>query len=259
MTSYLIVRSLLLVYHCVRRVPVSIRSKLQSIADQLDNVNRTTFEQKTALILDSGIVSEEDMLIALHNQSLSSKLRAAICWILLYFDEDVTVPGLLAVLEGAENDFVVRKAACEVLSFFRDYRAISVYAKLINEDINPEIRQISAYALGQIAHESAVEPLIHRLNALNEIPVVRAQIFESLAYLGAKRAVPTLVEALDDNSVEVRFWATFALGHLGESSEISELERITSDNAMVESWGSVGREASDAIKHIQDRIDLSQE
>lgn len=232
---------------------MSLRTKLQSLANRLEEPMRSAFEQKSALVLNSGITSEENMLDALHNISLSSELRAAICWILLYFEEDVAVHALVTVLE-MEQDFPVRKAACEVLSFFRTIQATPVYSRLMREDENIEIRRICAYALGQIADKSAAELLIQHLEIPSETPEVRAQIFESLAYLGAKRVVPTLVEALQDDSPEVRFWAAFALGHLGGRSEISALERVTLDHAVVENWWSVGKEAQDAIKYIQARI-----
>jgi HEAT repeat protein len=115
------------------------------------------------------------------------------------------------------------------------------------------VRFAAAHCLAWSRNWRYAPTLLRRFNDPNETPRVRGQLAEALAYLGAKRAIPDLVRALGDDSGEVRFWATFALGSIADESVIPALEKLTRDRTMVKGWWTVGKEARDAIRWIRNR------
>ena len=100
----------------------------------------------------------------------------------------------------------------------------------------------------------AYEPLVEALSNTHEDEKVRGQAAEGLAYLGEGRAVPVLIAALRDPSAEVRFNAAFALGHVGDTVSVPELQRVVNtDTAILPTWGLVSKQAEDAIDWIRAR------
>jgi HEAT repeat protein len=96
--------------------------------------------------------------------------------------------------------------------------------------------------------------LISVLSNEHESPKVRAQAAEVLGSRGERRALLPLLTALDDASVEVRFWAVFALGPLGDPYALAALEGVAAtDQAILPRWGPISKEAREAIQHIQDQ------
>lgn len=75
---------------------------------------------------------------------------------------------------------------------------------------------------------------------------------EALGHISDKRATDSLIKSLEDVSVEVRFWAAFALGEIGDPKAIPELKRLAArDSAILPHWGSVSLEAQKAINRIR--------
>lgn len=86
----------------------------------------------------------------------------------------------------------------------------------------------------------------------SEEPRVRGSAAEAFSWHQERRAVPHLIAALGDSSVEVRFWAGFALGELRDPAALSALERLArTDSATLPGWGSVMDEAAAAIETIR--------
>jgi len=93
---------------------------------------------------------------------------------------------------------------------------------------------------------------VAKLADRNEDPRVRGLAAEALTEAGERRAVPSLIAVLGDPSVEVRFWAAFALGQLGDPAALRALERLAeTDDAELPGWRSVKDEAADAIERIR--------
>jgi HEAT repeat protein len=84
-----------------------------------------------------------------------------------------------------------------------------------------------------------------------ELPGIRGQAAESLGMLEYKKALPQLLKALEDSEIEVRFWAAFALGQIGDHTSIPHLQRLAAkDKSTLRGWWSVAKEAKDAIANI---------
>jgi HEAT repeat protein len=97
----------------------------------------------------------------------------------------------------------------------------------------------AAYALGLLADERTIGPLVKVLDDPNVDPKVRGHAVEALAHLADNRAANHVVTALKDPSDEVRYWAAFALGPLRHQKALPELRNLaTNDKAVLAHWGS---------------------
>jgi HEAT repeat protein len=132
---------------------------------------------------------------------------------------------------------------------------------MLEQAEDAEKRQIAAYTLGLLHDERAIKPLVNALENQDEDPKVRGDAAEALAYLTKwldkedvqASVVGALLDSLKDPAVEVRFWSAFALGELGVKQAVPALKQLAaSDESVLQGWWSVSKEASDAIRQIQD-------
>ena len=112
-------------------------------------------------------------------------------------------------------------------------------------------RVAAAYALGATQLPGAAGALIEAVSDTAQHPAARGQAAEALANMGARQALPVLLQALHHPAVEVRFWAVSGVGALGGPEVIPELERPSSDSEELPGWWSVGEEAADMIEQIR--------
>jgi HEAT repeat protein len=166
---------------------------------------------------------------------------------------------LLPLLELPDE--TVRWTAATALCNLGSSANRAVLARLLGAHPEPEVRKVAAYLLGFMAgviRHSEVDALVAKVLDQDEDIDVRCYAAEALGHMlgghsHARRAIPGLTGSLNDPLPEIRFWAAFALGSVGRSDQIEALERLTADEALVPGWWSVGREAADAIEHIEVR------
>jgi len=120
-------------------------------------------------------------------------------------------PAAYDALEGAlaSHDPAVQKAACDILGYVRDHRAIKPVAALLTDD-HESVRWYAAKTLGAIDGKFAVENLIAALDDAS--PRVREVAILALGRIRAFEAVPALKDvAANDVDEGVRAAATEAL------------------------------------------------
>jgi HEAT repeat protein len=116
---------------------------------------------------------------------------------------------------------------------------------------------MAAWALGfHSSGERAVGTLLAVLRDPAEDTDVRCHAAEALGHIAPTRDRPevlaALLHALGDRSPEVRFWAAFALGNLGDERAIPALQRLADrDSSSVPGWWSIRREALESIEQIR--------
>jgi HEAT repeat protein len=163
----------------------------------------------------------------------------------------VSIAALLDAV--ADADAVVRWEAAKALTALGDKRAVPPLIALMQGTGESGQRTAAAYVLGWLYDARAVVPLVHVLRNTQEAPELRGQAAEALAYIGNRRAVPALLVALEDPSPEVRLWSAFALGELRDQRAVSPLERLAAtDTAPVPGWWTVGEEAREALKRLEE-------
>jgi len=139
-------------------------------------------------------------------------------------DEEAVRP--LTTLLSEEGDPLVRSEAIRALGAI-GYSGAGINVIPFLVDPNPAIRSEAARALGRISEPSDTEAVSGLLEALDDdVPGVRELSAWALGELGAKKAVGPLMDVLHfDDSEDVRAEAALALGRIGDKEGIAELEQ----------------------------------
>ncbi len=227
-----------------------LKASLLAIVEQLAPEFRAQGEQDIDAVLQTGVSSHDDLLALARDRTANTDMRIKAIWLLGRLGAKRAVYALLAAV--GDTDANVRRATAQALGELRNKRAVRPLLAAMVDDDDGEVRVAAAQALGALGDKRASEPLMSVLGNPAEDPRVRGMAAEALADLGDRRAVPSLIVALSDPSPEVRFWAAFALGELGDPLALADLERLAAtDDAVVPRWGAVSQEAATAIRHIQ--------
>jgi HEAT repeat protein len=146
-----------------------------------------------------------------------------------------------------------RWEAARALSTVRDKRTLRRVEQLLEGGGDEEGRAAAAYVLGFNGASNASGLLARRLADREESPMVRAYAAEGLGHLLQGGPVlaeirSTIVLCLRDHEPEVRFWCGFAAGVLDLQEARPQLEQLTTDDASVEGWWTVGEEAKWALR-----------
>ena len=123
-------------------------------------------------------------------------------------------------------------------------------------------RQQAAYAIAFLIDRRAWLPQLNIARDRTQTSIVRGLALEGLAYLmdvpprlrrrGFRKTVSALMEFLEDEDPNVRFWAIFALGQGRVLEALPRLEALAaSDDAVPPGLWRVGDEASDAIAYLK--------
>src|SRR4051794_37860088 len=176
--------------------------------------------------------------------SLKQEVREAAARVLGIGDSGIASTVLMQHFFAVEE----RTELVEISKILQSTRAVAAVPHLIKalDDPNVHRREAAAYALGfPHAGTRAIETLSRVLTDSTQPTVVRGHAAESLH--GSRKAVPSLIAALSDTAVEVRFWAVWSLGGqtIRESNSpiVPALEKLLADDSVYEGWWSIRREA----------------
>jgi len=125
-------------------------------------------------------------------------------------------------------------------------------------------RQAAVYALAWLRgkdNAETLEALLHIFNDVTEHAAVRGEAIEGFGIqaLTKRRKVwprieKAILQGLEDESVEVRFWACYAAGTLRMKRALPRLQQLArDDSAFYPNWWCVSEEAADAIELILGR------
>src|SRR5688572_9685579 len=105
------------------------------------------------------------------------------------------------ILALSDDDYLVRRGACEALGLMEDPRAIASLLDCMS-DSYADVRSSAAWALGRLRTGRAARPLMVALR--DEFPQVRREAAWSLGEIKDKQSVEPLVMALRDLDNTVR-------------------------------------------------------
>lgn len=203
-------------------------------------------------LLEAGVSSYSGLLQLVQNRAADKEIRLTACWILARLPNKRAARILLAILKDGEEVQEIRQAAAISLGLLGSKRVTKSLMSLLSEEKDSEIRESIVYALGFIGDKRAVDAVINVLGDRDEAARVRGQAAEVLAYLRDRQAVEPLLVTLEEESVEIRFWAVFALGELGDRRALPRLERLAaSDECVLPGWWAINIEAASAIEAIK--------
>lgn len=223
--------------------------RLKSLSKKFNDVQAISAKREIDALLSFGVDSVERLMSIVRDNSLSADIRMAACWALGQLRAKRSANALLAAFD--DKDHRVSWEAAKSLGLIGSKRVIAPLIRALSQNRSSEKRAAAAYALGVLCDTRATQPLIQTLLNENERPKVRAHAAEAIGYLRDNSAVAPLITALKSRSPELRFWSVFALGEIGDRRALPYLSRLArTDKAVLRKWGSVGNEASEAIKHI---------
>jgi len=230
-------------------MPTEFDRSLEKIAAEIAVEGRASVEKDIEHLRRLGVRSAEDLVRVLDDGAAGENRQRA-CWLLGRLEDRHLSAHLVRAL--VDRDARLRIEAARSLGTLAAVDAVPDLLRALGEDDDPDVRSAVAAALGLIGDERAVDPLLGKLGDAGEQPAVRGAAAEALTGPRSPRAVGPLIAALADPETEVRFWAAFALGQLGDERAIPSLERVAqSDTAVLEGWGRVSDEASAAIADIR--------
>ncbi len=143
------------------------------------------------------------------------------------------VEPLIALLKD-ENKFVWQDAA-HALGTIGDARAVEPLTQMLDEVDDYDAPAVIV-ALEHIGG-AGLEPLLKALK--HDRLTVRQTTASALGRMGDKRAVPALIEAIDDPVLDARFDAIGALGQIGDERAVPRLIEALEDPAFAGSAGTI--------------------
>jgi hypothetical protein len=149
----------------------------------------------------------------------------------------------LGELYQKTQDTSVRQALLHSLGMMESTEANPYLFAVLQSDAPTDVRISAAYALQIGQRPEAITPLLTVAMNPNESPSLRGMAIESLSYQADKTLVPTLLPLLNDAAPEVRFWALYTIGEIGDKGFADQIAALSQDEAHVEPYGSIGQEA----------------
>ncbi|MCP4396895.1 MAG: NACHT domain-containing protein [bacterium] len=135
------------------------------------------------------------------------------------------VEQLLPLLQ--DSDGYVCRAAAEALGHSGDGRTIPHLLHALNSK-NPYVQQAAGKALGEVGKSMTVPYILQAIKE-GEQDVIRKDLEDALRYVSDASVVPFLLEALQDETPQVRRVAVNTLGHLGTAEAGSSLIALLKD------------------------------
>ncbi len=169
---------------------------------------------------DDGLAESAARRLAAHGQAAISALKGLInhplaetrWWAvraLAEIPDTEVVPLLMQALK--DEDAAVRQCAALGLQLHPDERAVSALIEALGDDDSLVVR-LAGNALAAIG-ATATPALLEKLPQSS--PRMRLEMMRALALIGDQRSIPTLVEALDSDSMLIEYWANEGLERMG--------------------------------------------
>jgi hypothetical protein len=219
----------------------------QFVANQNDNAS---VQHDIAALQEAGMNSYETLLQIADDLQADPNIRALACWLLGKTKRSESLPTLRRACQSPT--LTVRVAALQALrGYSPDEQLSSITIDVLLYDSSQEARRAAAYALAAVGTESALPILIAVLQDSAHSPAVRGMVAETLSNFAYPSVVESLITSLDDPEVEVRFWATYALGEIGDPQALPKLRQLALDDVgVLANWGTIKQEARQAIDSI---------
>lgn len=208
------------------------------------------------LLQGAGVASIGDLIAVLGDARFEATVRGAACRLLAYvgrYNLGQAVTALAARLDDPDPN--LRRWASRALVELDDARGLEALLAAVAHEADPWVLHQQLEHLSYLADldRAAVVGTYLRVMQHHTYPdVIRSQAMEQLGHLGAAEAIEPLVDYLSHPSVELRFFACFALGLMGDPALIPTLEHVAAhDHELLPGWWLVSEEAADAIKTIR--------
>ena len=200
------------------------RQTLEHNLEYIDHGNR---EVRSALVYALSSFEDEDAVDALI-EMMQTDAYYFVRWIaageLGTIGNPRAVPALIRRMLYDNNENV-RWYAAHSLNIMEDVRAVEPFIQVLRNDEGQYVRSNAAAGLGKLLDPRAIEPLSEAV--LNDPSgYVRSEATSALYAFKDPDTIPVFVEALNDTSWQVLYWAIIAAEHFKDSRAVPGLSRI---------------------------------
>lgn len=194
-----------------------------------------------------------DDIWSVYDSTKFSSLKEKLIRVLALIKPDDIIDELMEDLSDADDE--TRERAARALGDIAPEKAIGPLILSLRNDGVSTVRGMAAQALGDISSEKAIRPLIEALRT-DSVSSVRKKAAQALGKIGTRKAIDPLVEVVKtDKAGDVRSIAAYELGNIGTEKAIHQLiyvlrtERYGSARlAAIRALGSIGSEK--AIEYL---------
>lgn len=198
-----------------------------------------------------GVASIEKMAQAIERNDVDSGDREIACRLAAWLRLHSVAPSIARAIEDQRNSAGLVWAAANAVVEMKASEAVPVLLRVL--DNGDPIRQAAAaWALGWTGGSGSLPSLREVAADPNRQVDVRAHATEALGVRSDRESVPVLLDLLLCELPDLRFWAAYSLGQIGDPSALPALERVASnENATTKDNRSVRQEMTDAVAAIR--------
>jgi HEAT repeat protein len=232
---------------------MSLAERLVKAGAQLTDEDASGARRDLETVQRAGITSLAQLVDAVGDANRERSVRLVACSLLALLHESSAATALARALEEEGDDDGLVWEAAKALARLRAENAAPALLRVLKQG-NPTKQTAAAWVLGWLGVSDTIPSLL--ATALNpHLQVeVRGHATEALGVMQASEAVPDLITLLSDASPELRYWAAYSLGQIGDPVSIPELERVAAaDIGELPHDRSVKQEALDALEAIRAR------
>jgi HEAT repeat protein len=231
---------------------MSLADRLAKAAARLTDEEVRAARAQLETLQQAGILSFEQLIEAVSDASIELSLRLVGCRLLGSLRDPSAATALAKALAEAKDEGLVWGAA-NALAALRTENATASLLRVLEEG-GPVKQAAAAWVLGWQGVPAAIPSLRAAAMDPHLTVDVRAHATEALGVLRAREAVPELITTLSNESPELRYWAAYSLGQIGDPAAIPALERVAAlDVAVLPHDRSVMQEALEALEAIRER------
>lgn len=178
--------------------------------------------------------NEEERAVNLLSHTLQSngdeKIRAAAAFALGKLNNIKAVDPLLQALH--DDIALVRREAVKALGSLCDTRIAEALIDIISLEKAVEVKWVIAQVLGKLRASRVIAPIMEIIEKEDDDDSVRSMFIEALGEIGDSRAVPFLINILQEGGVFAQISAANALGKIGDVRAIFPLiEAFTNEDS----------------------------
>ncbi|MCK6510903.1 PilT/PilU family type 4a pilus ATPase [Myxococcota bacterium] len=224
--------------------PAGMRKRMYDLLNQGEDASR---RQALEIIMRTGETQEILTELLLYLQELAGWLRDRILEMLRNFGDEVLRPAV-ALLQHPKED--VRTAALILVENFQDPRILGPICNMLN-DSDWWLRVNACDSLGRLKDERAVPYLVQALQDEES----RWAAIDALAQIGSQNALKPLAQLLRDNRQEVRLEVISAFDRFTHASLLPLLRSVRERDPAVE----VRTRATEVSRNMAARLKVEEE
>lgn len=226
-----------------------LHNRLSKAAEHLGSDESDVARSSLENLLRAGISSFPQLVDTVADPRAMLSVRIEGCRLLAWLGDASASAGLVRALANADDDGLVWEAS-KALARLQAEQAKPTLLRLL-DDQNFAKQAAAAWVLGWLRAGDAAPSLQATAENVQRPTDVRSHAIEALGVMKARQSVQSLIRLLSDELPEVRYWAAYALGQIGDPESVHELERIAStDDGMLPDGRLVRDEAIDALSRL---------